>query len=105
VELVWVAARDSLAQISLTFRLPDSRRDVAVPLELETFRPLIGELRLTRPDLAARIEAAGRAAGSPIIALRDGDLEALAVAARLLRESQLVTDPALQQLAALCHPK
>jgi hypothetical protein len=61
----------------------------------------VGELRLAKPKLAAIVEQAGQGYTSPVIELHDGDVAALAVAARILRESQLVDDTALEQLAEL----
>jgi hypothetical protein len=83
--------------LQLTFLRPDTGDRFTVSLRLDTFRPLVGELRLARPDLAAAIEDLTL----ETITLRDGDTAALAVAARVLLESQLVEDPALERLAEL----
>jgi hypothetical protein len=83
--------------IQLTFLHADDGESVIVSLRLDTFRPLIGEVRLSRPDLAAAIEDVTR----ETIPLRDGDTGVLAIAARLLLESRLVDDPGLEHLARL----
>jgi hypothetical protein len=85
--------------IALTLR--HDGRNIAVELQLETFRPLVGELRLSRPKLAAAVQQAGRGYTAPSVDLHDGDVAAIAVAARVLRESLLLDDPALEQLAEL----
>jgi hypothetical protein len=81
----------------LSFLLVDTGELLKVKLKLDTFRPLVGEVRLTRPDLAAAIEDLSREQ----VMLRDGDTAAVAVAARVLLESKLVDDPALARLAEL----
>ncbi len=83
--------------IQLNFVVADSGESVSVDLRLDTFRPLVGEVRINRPDLAAEIEDTT----TDTIMLRDGDTAALAIAARVLRESLLLDDPALEQLAEL----
>ena len=42
--------------IQLTFLHVDTGDQFMVTLKLDTFRPLVGEVRLNRPDLAAAIE-------------------------------------------------
>ena len=85
--------------IPLLFRTLEA--DTIIQLELDTFRPLVGELRLVRPKLAAAIEQAGFGYTEPLIELGDGDAATLSLAARVLRESLLLDDPALEQLAQL----
>ena len=75
--------------------------ETSVELQLETFRPLLGELRMSRPKLALAVEQAGLGYAAPRVQLHDGDVSALAIAARVLRESLLLDDPALEQLAEL----
>jgi len=77
--------------------MADGGETLTVSLKLDSFRQLVGDVRLARPDLAAAIEDVI----AETITLRDGDTAALAVAARILLESQLVEDPALERLAEL----
>jgi hypothetical protein len=56
---------------------------------------------MARAKLADRIELAGRGETTGVVELHDGDVAALAVAARILRASLLLDDPALEQLAEL----
>jgi hypothetical protein len=90
-----VAARSPIIQLNFVYA--DTGDQFTVSLKLDSFRPLVGEVRLNHPDLAATIEDVSR----ETIPLRDGDVEALSIAARVLLESQLVDDPALEQLAEL----
>lgn len=83
--------------LELNFLRADTGDHLTVSIKLDTFRPLIGEVRLARPDLAAAIEDITLAT----ITLHDGDTAALAVAARVLLESDLVDDPALEKLAEM----
>jgi hypothetical protein len=87
--------------VPLTFRLPNSDQEIDVNLQLETFRPLLGELRDNNPALADAVELAGRGDSSRIVTLREGDDELLAIAARLVEEKHLIADPALETLATL----
>jgi hypothetical protein len=87
--------------VPLTFRLPNSDREIDVSLQLETFRPLLGELRDNNPALADAIELAGRGEASRVVILREGDVELLVIAARLVEEKHLIADAALETLATL----
>jgi hypothetical protein len=87
--------------IPITFRLPDRGLELDVQLADETFRPLIGELRLARPQLASRVEQTVLAGSTSFVEVHDRDAAALAVAARVLLESRLVDDSALEHLAQL----
>ncbi len=87
--------------VALTFRLPGSDRELDVELQLEAFRPLIGELRASDPALADAVDLAGRGEASRVVILRDGDDGRLAIAARLVEEKHLIFDPALSKLAEL----
>jgi hypothetical protein len=87
--------------VPLTFRLPNSDQEIDVSLQLETFRPLLGELRDNNPALADAIELAGRGEASRVVILREGDVELLVIAARLVEEKHLIADAALETLATL----
>jgi hypothetical protein len=87
--------------VSLTFRLPNSDREIDVALQLEAIRTLISELRESDAALADAVDLAGRGEASSVVILRQGDDDRLAVAVRLLIESHRIDDPELSKLAEL----
>ena len=86
--------------IPFVFRMPDRGLELQVALDDATFRPLVGQIRVIRPDLADAVERSA-IDEKLIVELDDADVDALALAARVLRESQLVNDPELEKLAEL----
>ena len=87
--------------VPLTFRLPESSREIDVDLSLEALRSLVGELREASLTLADAVDLAGRGETSRRVVLREGDRVLLSVAARLVEEKHLVVDPELSKLAEL----
>lgn len=87
--------------VPLTFRLPESSREIDVDLSLEALRSLVGELREASFTLADAVDLASRGETSRIVILRERDQALLSVAARLVEEKHLVVDPELSKLAEL----
>ncbi len=70
-------------------------------LGAETFRALLGELRIVSPALADRVEPAAVERGDRVVELDARETTLLASAAETLLQSPLVDDPELEQIAQL----
>jgi hypothetical protein len=86
--------------VPLSFTMAE--RGVALDVELadETFRPLLGELRIASPLLASKVEDAA-ISHDPVIELEEREIEFLATAATVLLKGGLIDDPELRVLAEL----
>jgi len=87
--------------VPLTLRMPERGLQLTVMLADETFRPLIGELRIASTQLADKLEQAALNRDQQITELDQRETGLVAVAARVLLESNLVDDPELEHLAQL----
>jgi hypothetical protein len=86
--------------VTLTLGLAGNANDLELELADESLRPLIGELRIVSPLLAAKVEDAV-VAGSGTLQLDEREVEFLATAARVVAKGDLVHDPTLDRLAQL----
>ena len=86
--------------VALSLRLAGHPNELEFELADETFRPLIGELRIVSPLLAAKLEDAV-VVGTGALELDERDVEFVATAARVVAKGDLVHDPALDRLGQL----
>jgi hypothetical protein len=81
----------------LTIATPE--REIEIPLKEDTFEPLVRQLHIVSPLLAAKIEDAAHASAS--LQLNAEELEYLGTAAAVVDKGGRVNDPGLRLLAML----
>jgi hypothetical protein len=83
----------------ISFRAADGLA-IDVTLQDETIEPLLGQLRIAAPLLAAKVEDALRSE-SPQVRLDEHEDELLAAAANVVGKSDRIDDTELERIAAM----